>query len=221
MNKIIMANLKSFSKERVLARIKELKHSSFGEVFFDCKFNDLNYKLILLTSECGGDSALMDTIGKWRKKNEIWFSSQFNVTVERTTKWFKERLIDAPDRLLFMIRVGNDYIGHIGLFRFNFETRTCEIDNIIRGEPAYSGIMNDAIRDMMNWGKTALGLNGYSVKTFLDNAKAVRLYEKLGFKEFLRIPMIQIEGKDGLEWVEAPEDYDKQVNKYDVVMKLF
>jgi len=215
-----MDNLRTFSKERVLAIIKELKHLPFGKVSIDCKFNNLNYKLVLLTLDCSGDSALMDTIGRWRKKNEMWFASQFDVTVERTTKWFKERLIDAPDRLLFIIRVGNDYIGHIGLFRFDFETRTCEIDNIIRGEPAYPGIMNDAIRNMMNWGKTALGLKSYTVKTFLDNAKAVRLYEKLGFKEVLKIPMIQMEGKDGLEWVEAPKGYDKEINKYDVVMKL-
>lgn len=215
-----MTNLKTFSKEEVLAKIKELKHLPFGEVFIDCKFNELDYKLILLTSECSKDVNLMDIIGGWRKKNEIWFASHFEVTVERTTKWFKERLIDTPDRLLFMIKVGNDYIGHIGLFRFDFENGTCDIDNIIRGEPAYPGIMNNAIRNMMNWGKPTLGLKGYFVKTFLDNAKAVNLYEKLGFKEILRIPMIQAEGPDGLEWIEAPKDYNKEINKYDVVMKL-
>ncbi|MBU2540182.1 GNAT family N-acetyltransferase [Patescibacteria group bacterium] len=216
-----MTNLKAFSKERVLAKIKELKQLPFGEVFINCKFNGVDYKLIFLTSECGKDANLMNIIGGWRKKNEIWFACKFEVTVERTTKWFKERLIDAPDRLLFIIKVGNEYIGHVGLFRFDFENGTCEIDNIIRGESGYPGIMNDAIRNMMDWGKAILGLKGYSLKTFLDNERAVRLYEKLGFKEISRIPMIQVEGKDGLEWVEAPEGYDGEINKYDLVMKLF
>ncbi|MFA5948313.1 MAG: GNAT family N-acetyltransferase [Candidatus Gracilibacteria bacterium] len=216
-----MDNLTVFSKEAVLAKINELKQLMFGEINIGCKFYDVNYKLILLSSECAEDKKLMDIIGRWRKKNEMWFSVQFDVTVERTTRWFKERLINTPDRLLFIIKVDNNYIGHVGLFRFDFETKTCEIDNIVRGEAEYPGIMYDAIKNMMDWGKNVLGLNGYSLKTFLDNERAVRLYEKLGFKEVSKIPLIQKEGKDGLEWVEDPGGYNKKTDKYEIIMKTF
>lgn len=208
-------------QKKVLSKIYGIKHSLFGSTKIIRDFNGIKYELLLLTSDCADNQELMQLIGRWRKENEMWFLSQFEVTVGRTIKWFKERLIDAPDRLLFIIKVGNNYIGHVGLFRFDFKTRTCEIDNIIRGESAYPGIMNGAIRSMMDWGKTTLELRGYSLTTFLHNKKAIRLYEKLGFKEVLRIPMIQIEGKDGLEWTEAPEGYDKKINKYNVIMKLF
>jgi len=216
-----MNNLTTFSKEAVLARISELKQLPFGEVAIDCKFNDISYKLILLASECAQNRELMDLIGKWRKKNEMWFSAQFNVSIERTTKWFKERLTNTPDRLLFIIKVGDDYIGHVGLFRFDFNTGTCEIDNIVRGEAAYPGVMFNAIKTMMEWGKTTLRLNGYSLKTFLDNERAIRLYEKLDFKKVLETPLIQKQNKDGLEWVEAPEGFDKRADRYEIIMKTF
>jgi len=208
-------------QKKVLSKIYELKRNPFGSTKISRDFNGTKYELLLLTSDCADNKELMELIGKWRKENEIWFSSQFNVTVERTTKWFEERLIDAPDRILFMIKVGNDYVGHIGLFRFDFEAKMCEIDNIIRGEPAYPGIMNNAIKNMMDWGKNTLGLEGYSLKTDSHNEKALRLYGKLGFREVSRVPMMQIEGKDGLEWVEAPEGYGKKTDKYGVIMKLF
>jgi RimJ/RimL family protein N-acetyltransferase len=211
----------NYSKEIVLEKIKELKHLPFRQTTIDCKLNDVDFKLVFLTSDCAENKELMDIIGRWRKKNEMWFSAQFDVTVERTTRWFKERLTNTPDRLLFIIKVGNDYIGHVGLFRFDFVNKTCEIDNIIRGEAAYPGIMYDAIKNIMDWGKNVLGLNGYSLKTFLDNERAIRLYERLGFKEVSRIPLIQKEGKDGLEWVEAPEGYNKKTDKYEIIMKTF
>jgi len=216
-----MDGLTTFSKEAVLEKIDELKHLPFGEVNIDCKFNDIDYKLVLLASECVKDEELMDIIGKWRKNNEKWFSAQFNITIERTTKWFKEKLIDAPDRILFIIKVGDSYIGHVGLFRFDFENKACEIDNIIRGESAYPGIMYNAIKNMMDWGKDTLELKGYSLQAASKNERAMRLYEKLGFKEFDREPMMQIKGKEGLEWVKAPKNYDQKIARYNVIMKTF
>jgi len=211
--------MKEEVKKEKLSKIKKLKHEDFGKVVIDCKFNGLEYKLVLLTADCALNRNLMKLIGRWRKENEMWFNSQFNVTVERTTKWFKERVIGAPDRLLFMIKVNNDYIGHVGLFRFDFESKTCEIDNIVRGEPEYPGIMSDANRNMIVWGKDTLGLKGYSLRVAVHNERAIRLYKGLGFKETARVPMIQVEGKDGLEWTEAPEGYDKKAKKYDFIMK--
>ncbi len=204
----------------MLRKIRDLKHAPLGEVAIACQFDDLNYKLILLTSECAHRKSLMELLGGWRKRNEFWFNVQFKVTTKRTTKWFKERVIGAPDRLLFMIKVRNEYIGHVGLFRFNFNKKTCEIDNIIRGKSKYPGIMGSAILHMMNWGRKNLGLLSYTLRTASDNKKALRLYKRLGFVEFKIIPLIQVQGKDGLEWVEAPRGYNKRTKRCDVYMKL-
>jgi len=214
-----MIEIKNISKSTTITKIYELKHQPFCDFKIECKFNNLQYSLILLTSDCAKNKNLMEIIGGWRKENEMWFYSQFVVTLERTTKWFKERVINAPDRLLFLIDVDNEYIGHVGLFRFDFENNTCEIDNIVRGEPKFPGIMENAIKEMMNWGKESLGLRNYSLQVISDNDKAIKLYQKLSFIETSRVPLIQVNGNDGTEWTEAPKGYDQNVERYNLIMK--
>ena len=215
-----MTEVRTISKSTTLTKIYELKHQTFCDFKIECKFNNLQYSLILLTSDCIKNKNLMEIIGRWRKENEMWFYSQFEVTLERTTKWFKERVINAPDRLLFLIDVDNEYIGHVGLFRFDFENNTCEIDNIIRGEPKFSGIMENAIKEMMNWGKEVLGLKNYSLQVISDNKKAIKLYQKLSFIETSRVPLIQVTGNDGIEWTEAPKGYNQNAERYNLIMKF-
>jgi len=204
----------------ILSKINKLKHEDFAKVLIDCNYHNFQYNLLLLTADCALNRNLMELIGYWRKENERWFLSQFKVTTERTTKWFEERVIGTPDRLLFIIKANDKYIGHVGLFRFDFENKTCEIDNIVRGEPEIPGIMGNAVLNMMEWGKNNLDIQNYSLKVLSDNEKARRLYDRLGFIEISRIPLITVDGEDGLEWTEAPDEYDKAAEKYYVVMKL-
>lgn len=215
-----MFDLKNSSKSTILAKIYEFKHNNFNKVTINRNFNNLKYEIMLLTSECANNQHLLEIIGRWRKENEMWFLSQFPVTVERTTRWFKERVIGAPDRLLFMIKVHKDYIGHVGLYRFEFENNTCEIDNIVRGEPEYPGIMEDAVRNMMKWGRDVLGLKGYSLKVLSNNERAIKFYRRLGFCEVGRIPLTYIKGDRGLELVEALDTEDDKAERYYVLMRL-
>lgn len=215
-----MSGLTSFSKSEVLAKISELKHLRFGEVTIDCRFNNFDYTLLLLTSDCSEDQSLMELIGRWRQENENWFQAIFKVTLEGTTKWFKNNLINAPDRLLFIIKIGNEYIGHVGLFRFNFEKLTCEIDNIVRGEPSYPGVMGDAIISMMSWGKEILGLKGYTLQTFYENERAVKLYKKLGFVGVKRDPLVKVVSKDRIEWLPAPKNFTGRPLRHNYIMEL-
>lgn len=205
------------SKTEILNAIEKFKHENFERVVINCRYNDLRYRLILLTADCESNRDLMELLGKWRKKNEIWFLSQFEVTTERTTRWFKHNVIEIPDRLLFIIKANNMYIGHVGLFRFDFENKTCEIDNIVRGEPGFAGIMGNAVLHMMHWGRDHMGINEYLLKVLSDNSRALRFYTRLGFVEISRIPLMQVEGKDGPEWTEAPVGY--RTDRYYIVMK--
>jgi len=210
--------LKDDYKSLTLAKIKKLKLGSFGRTFIKCVYTDLWFEIILLTSDCAKSQDLMELLGRWRKENEGWYLSQFPVSTKRTRRWFIDKLIEVPDRMLFIIKISGKYVGHVGLFGFDFEKRTCEIDNILRGEKDFPGIMGCAVSGMMDWGKRNLELRGYTLKVLSDNLRAIRFYHKLGYHETSRIPLIQVNGRDGLEWAEAPPDYEGEATRYYVVM---
>jgi RimJ/RimL family protein N-acetyltransferase len=205
-------------EKETFARLKAFKDSPFGEVRVKDAFNGVEYELLLLTGDRASDDEIINLLGRWRKENEDYFLGKFQVTMERTRAWFKNHLMEKPDRALFIVRAPDGYIGHVGLFRFESEIKSCEIDNIVRGEKKYPGIMGAAIISMMRWGKSALGIEGYTLKVLADNERAIRLYVKLGFVETGRIPLMLITGKDGPEWTEAPADWTGKPGRFYSVM---
>lgn len=203
-----------------LERIKKLKHRQPGEISTPFTCNGDPCELVLLTSGQGADSHLMELLGRWRQENEAWFPAQFKVTLQGTTSWFNNGVIGATDRLLFLIKVRGTYVGHVGLFRFDFEQRTCEIDNILRGESGYPGIIHDAIIAMMKWGAGYLGLEGYTLQVLADNERAIRLYERLGYATVGKTPLIQVQHEGKVEWVKPPEGYRGEIQRHYAVMSL-
>lgn len=207
-------------KEKLLKKIKTLKSEPFGKIIIDCNFEKLKYQLLLISKDCIMNKKIIRLLFLWRKKHEFWFQSQFKITFMGTQKWLEDRVINTPDRLLFMIKVKDRYIGHIGLFRFDFKKNTCEIDNVIRGVSLYSGIMSNALTHLMKWGKSELLLNNYTLETSSDNQKAIKLYTQLGFIETQRVPLIKSDINGYNEWIVAPKNYTKKIERYQCYMKM-
>lgn len=207
-------------RKLIVGELDNIKRSNSGDMIIKCNFNGLPYSLLPLTKECVNDDQLMGLLSNWRKKHEKWFQAQFEVTIEGTRKWFTNQLISTPDRILFMININNEYIGHLGLFRFDFETITCEIDNIVRGKKQYPGIMQNAIQHMMQWGRDVLCLEGYSLQVMSDNLPALRLYNKLGFEELKRVPLMRESFEGRVEWNPVPSSYEFPIEKHNVFMVL-
>ena len=206
--------------DKILSKIKKLKSLSFGELKIRCLFNHQKYNLVLITRDCIENRNIARLLAKWRKKHQSWFQAQFKVTTKGTKIWLEKKVIETPDRLLFLINIGNDFIGHMGFFRFNFKNYSCEIDNVVRGEPGYPGIVQNGLKYLMKWGKKNLFIKNYTLETTSDNQKAINLYSKLGFSEFKRIPLIQTDKNGYNEWVVATTSYKKNIKKYNVFMKI-
>jgi len=206
-------------KNIILKKIYDLKQQYFRQVFVNCKFNQLEYHLMLLTKDCEAKLNIIKLLALWRKKHEQWFPSRFEITLTGTKSWLLNKVIKQPDRLLFMIEVNRQFVGHIGLFRFDFENLSCEIDNIVRGEKIYPGIIENAINHMMGWAKKELKLKFFTLQTSSDNLRALRLYNRLGFKETKRIPLVLISENGENKWIPAAKDFQGQVKRYDVFMQ--
>ena len=207
-------------RDIILLKIKKIKLLSFGKTIINCFFDNQKYKLILITKDCVKNRNIIRSLAHWRKKHQSWFQAQFKVTIKGTRIWLEKKVIETPDRILFLISVDNNLIGHFGFFRFNFKNHSCEIDNVVRGEPGYPGIIQNGLKYLMKWGKKNLFIKNYTLETTSDNERAIRLYSKLGFKEYKRIPLIQTNKNGYNEWIEAPKNYKNNIKRCNVYMKI-
>ncbi|KKP34963.1 MAG: hypothetical protein UR23_C0033G0006 [Candidatus Roizmanbacteria bacterium GW2011_GWA2_32_13] len=205
---------------KILLKIKKIKSLPFGKTAIKCVYNNQKYQLILITSDCVENRNIVRLLARWRKKHQSWFQAQFKVTTKRTKIWLEKKVIETPDRLLFLIRINNNFIGHMGFFRFNFKNYSCEIDNVVRGEPGYPGIIQNGLKYLMEWGKKNLFIENYTLETTSDNQRAINLYSKLGFSEFKRIPLIQTDKNGYNEWIGAPKNYKEEIKRYNLFMKI-
>ena len=95
-------------------------------------------------------------------------------------------------------------VGHVGLFRFDFDGRSVEVDNIVRGEEGVApGVMQTAIAAMLDWAFDALGCEATTLRVMSDNDRAVKLYRRLGYEEIARVPLRREQEGAVVHWVEV------------------
>jgi len=189
------------NKHQVLDKIASMKRLPFRESDISCDLGGKTFHLLFLTEDCVNDAHILQLLTDWRRENQHYFPAIFPVSFEGTRKWYQNKLIDVPDRLLFMVECDGAYIGHVGLFRFHFDRQVCDIDNIVRGVQGFPGIMTAAIAAMMGWGRLNLGVRDYLLETSSDSVRALNVYHQLGFIEIKREEIVQIRSGERLEWV--------------------
>jgi RimJ/RimL family protein N-acetyltransferase len=98
---------------------------------------------------------------------------------------FIERVGPSRDDLVLALceRDGGRLLGVVGLHAVDRENRHAQL-GIFVGEPAdwNRGFGTEATRLVVEHAFTGLGLNRVWLHVFPDNAPAVRVYEKLGFR---------------------------------------
>lgn len=186
-----------------LRLLHEWKHAPCGSIRLPGRAGGAEYEMLLLTADQSENLELMHTLGRWREQNGHWFPAVFPVTLEGTCRWYRQRVIDAEQRLLFLLQTPAGPVGHVGLDRLRFAERAYDLDNILRGEGRMPGVMHDAIARMIGWAERALGIGEFGLDTVLDNERALRLYHRLGFEIVERYPLEQRRDGDRMEWSRA------------------
>ncbi len=146
-------------------------------------------------------------LSQWRVENPSIATGTFTVTHERTMKWLDNLVVNNDDRILFMIQaLDANYLGHIGFAAFDETDRSAEIDSVLRGvKDASPGLMQAAMKAIMAWGQKELGLAAIHLKVFHDNPHAICFYERCGFEDAGRIPLVKVVLPDEEKW-EISED---------------
>ncbi len=145
-------------------------------------------------------------LSKWRKENSFAFPSQFKVTLKGTKIWLEKQFIYNPSRILFFIEdtaKKPKLVGHLGLYSFDFQACTCEVDNVVRGEKNYmKGIMTLALKALLKWTCNELKPKQIFLRVFSDNDRAVNYYKRCGFVNYELIPLRKIAKPNMIIWEE-------------------
>jgi RimJ/RimL family protein N-acetyltransferase len=170
-----------------------------GVMVYPITWNDLNNKKII------------KKLKNWRNENQIAFPKVFNATENGTLVWLEKAVLKREDRLLFLIDdIYGKTIGHIGVSSFNYEEKTCEIDNIIRGDiSSQSKVMEHAVSGLLSWIFEMINPKYIKLRVFNDNTKAIALYYKLGFKLGALHPLEKKIKESETEWIDSKNKIDR------------
>lgn len=204
-------------KDEILSLIKKIKFSDkTNALIIPIKEGEKTVaQLKIITSDFTDKD--VKVLANWRKANGTWFSTQFRVTNKGTKNWLKKQVIGAEDRLLFWIQTPDNHpIGYIGLYHFNFEDRTCEIDNVMRGvKNIIPGVMTQALNTLLQWSFSVLKIKAATLRVFSDNQRAIALYKRCGFEEIRKIPLKRIIKGETTQWIKIDKVRPKErVERY-------
>ncbi|MDI6917337.1 MAG: GNAT family protein [Thermoplasmatales archaeon] len=98
-------------------------------------------------------------------------------------KWFEKTINDDKNRVL-AIDANGKHIGNVGLHNIDFRNRNAML-GIMIGEKKYwnKGYGSDAVKTLVSLAFNELNLHKIYLHVFPSNKRALKCYEKCGFKK--------------------------------------
>ena len=160
------------------------------------------YTLRPLGAWCLDSPEIVRLIADSRRRNQIAFPAIFNVTYAGTLAWFKKRVIEDPERILYgVFNADGCMVAHAGLATFDWTAGDGEIDNVMRcDDTAPKGLMTHVTNALVQHAYESLGLKSVSLRVFGDNHRAIKLYMQCGFVPVESIPLTCVFNEAGLSW---------------------
>lgn len=151
------------------------------------------------------DEALLLQLTEWRNTHVQAYPTQFVATLESTRAWLKDRLLAVPDRMLFLVLTpAGKVIGHLGFNGCLNEQRLFEIDNVVRGIGGEApGLFQRAMLAITEWARKTLNVEGFFLRVMDDNPHAIAFYQRSGFVESQRIPLVKEQRGETVNYREA------------------
>ena len=157
------------------------------------------------------DISLLQKLTEWRNTNVLVYPSQFVANLESTKVWLSQRLLSVPDRILFLVTNNQGHVvGHIGFNGCLNDDFLFEVDNVIRGEVEIEkGIFTCALNGLIEWARKTLNVGGFFLRVMDDNPHAIAFYQRNGFVEESRIPLVKLEKNGQTSYHEAKQGEPK------------
>ena len=106
------------------------------------------------------------------------------IPAEKERQWVQKKLTEDAAVFSMLEKATGAFIGNIELL--HIENGSAELGIAITAAMQDRGFGTEAIPAMVRYGMEVLGLSRIFLKVFPDNARAIHVYEKCGFREYDR-----------------------------------
>lgn len=122
----------------------------------------------------------------WRNRDGVrqCFIDSTEISEAAHRQWF-ERYLQKPDDLVFIAedQAGGQRIGQLAVYRIDSQRRDAEVGRFVAApEQAGQGKMRLALQALLSFALADLRLERVYLEVLSSNARAIALYESLGFK---------------------------------------
>lgn len=144
----------------------------------------------------------IEWLRKIRNQYRDSFYSRDEITPQQQRSWYIRYQEESTDQMFIIKDKNGEQIGTIALYNMNMSDRSAEIGRIVLLEDYRSqGYMEEALRLVVNYGFNRLRLYRLKVSTYLDNAAAIGLYNKVGFESLSRpVMLMEMRNSDTGVW---------------------
>ena len=145
-------------------------------------FTSENIRFVRVSEELVPDYLAM--VNDWERVGKLIGSRRDPISEEKERRWVQKKLAEGAALFSMLEKDTGAFIGNIELM--DIADGAGELGIAITAAMQDKGYGTEAVRAMVDYGMDTLGLRRVFLKVFPDNARAIRVYEKCGFREFDR-----------------------------------
>ena len=145
-------------------------------------FTSENIRFVRVSEELVPDYLAM--VNDWERVGKLIGSRRDPISEEKECRWVQKKLAENAALFSMLEKDTGAFIGNIELMDIADGAR--ELGIAITAAMQDRGYGTEAVRAVVEYGMDTLGLDRVFLKVFPDNARAIRVYEKCGFREYDR-----------------------------------
>ena len=145
-------------------------------------FTSENIRFVRVSEELVPDYLAM--VNDWERVGKLIGSRRDPISEEKERRWVQKKLAENAALFSMLEKDTGAFIGNIELM--DIADRAGELGIAITAAMQDKGYGTEAVSAMVRYGMDTLDLHRVFLKVFPDNARAIRVYEKCGFREYDR-----------------------------------
>ena len=123
-------------------------------------------------------------VNDWERVGRLIGSRRDPISEEKERRWVQKKLVEGAPVFSMLDKESGAFIGNIELM--DIADGAGELGIAVTAGMQDKGYGTEAVTAMVDYGMDRLGLRRVFLKVFPDNARAIRVYEKCGFREYDR-----------------------------------